>query len=79
MSKSKLQTVGLYLFPWLLSIVIDCSTATVLNRFYRFDDDGGADNKGVLRWFIAKPSFTISKKHMNERVVNSLLRNAWIG
>uniref|UniRef100_A0A1I8EHR1 Uncharacterized protein n=1 Tax=Wuchereria bancrofti TaxID=6293 RepID=A0A1I8EHR1_WUCBA len=80
MSKLTLRKIGIYFLPWLFSIVVNYSTATVLNRFYHFDNDGiMVDDEGTSRWFFAKPGFIISKKQMNERVVNSLLRNAWIG
>lgn len=51
----------------------------VLNRFYHFDDDGMVDDDGFQRWFFADPALAITKKQMNERVINSLLRNTWIG
>uniref|UniRef100_A0A2K6VFI3 Uncharacterized protein n=1 Tax=Onchocerca volvulus TaxID=6282 RepID=A0A2K6VFI3_ONCVO len=79
MSKLILQTIGIYLLPWFLSIAINYSTATVLNRFYHLDDNGIMDDNGAPQLFFAKPAFTIAKKQMNERIINSLLRNAWIG
>lgn len=51
----------------------------VLNRFYHLDDNGIMDDNGAPQLFFAKPAFTIAKKQMNERIINSLLRNAWIG
>ncbi|KAM3719211.1 putative F-box protein [Dirofilaria immitis] len=79
MPKLTLQTIGIYFLPWFLSIVVNYSTATALNRFYHFDDDGIMDDDDAPQWFFTKPTFVITKKQMNERIVNSLLRNAWIG
>ncbi|KAK6104185.1 hypothetical protein QQG55_15305 [Brugia pahangi] len=79
MSIITLKKIGIYFLPWLFSIVVNYSTATVLNRFYHFDNDGTVDDEGTSQWFFAKPAFIISKKQMSERIVNSLLRNAWIG
>uniref|UniRef100_A0A0R3RMQ7 Secreted protein n=1 Tax=Elaeophora elaphi TaxID=1147741 RepID=A0A0R3RMQ7_9BILA len=79
MSKLTLQKFGIYFLPWLLSIAVNCSSATALNRFYHFDSDGIVDEDGTPRWYFAKPALLIAKKQMSERVVNSLLRNAWIG
>ncbi|KAL3994619.1 hypothetical protein ACH3XW_22455 [Acanthocheilonema viteae] len=78
MSKLTLQKLGIYTLPWLFFIVINCSTATVLNRFYHFDNDDIVDDDRTPRLFFAKPAI-FAKKQMSERVVNSLLRNAWIG
>ncbi|EJD74909.1 hypothetical protein LOAG_17844 [Loa loa] len=78
MSKLTLQKIGIYFLPWLFSIVVNCSTATVLNRFYHSGNDDMVDN-GAPQWFFANPALIIAKKQMSERVVNSLLRNAWIG
>ncbi|OZC11283.1 hypothetical protein X798_01699 [Onchocerca flexuosa] len=79
MSKLMLQTIGIYFLPLFLSIAINYSTATVLNRYHYLDDNGVMDDNGSPQLFFDKSALEIAKKQMNERTINSLLRNAWIG
>ncbi|VDM98563.1 unnamed protein product [Thelazia callipaeda] len=63
-----------------ISAVVTIITAIkVPNGFNQFRDEGSTDDGMPLRWYFARSPYSLAKKHMSERVVNSLLRNAWIG